>query len=212
MTLIKIIDSKLSGIHKDRSEWWEFSGYTPNEAYQSVELYRRVANDFGKYNKVPGPYKFFEIRVTRDKTSVLYTATDRWWEHKNVMDRIYWVYQKPVYEVLDGQRYQYYVLEPNECIRVWEALGRPKGYDLSAAFIIPTECTDLTWEDTVAGVNPLIHWRPEVVKSQEQVDKEAALNAEASKLLADGWNVDPNNCEFFSPEELLKRTKGIISG
>lgn len=205
--LIKINNTSLTGVQKDKSEFWETSGYTPNEAYKQIPVYTDVVDQFARYNNIAGR-KFFEVRVLREKPSTLFSATKTWWSHKGIMDRVFWVFQKPVYERVDGHIYTYYALEPNECLRIYDILGKPDGLDLSHAFIIPVECVDLVWNETANGVSEHIHYRPEVTKTQEQVDKEAWLDAEANKLLADIRDVDPLSGEFGDP----RIVKGVSDG
>lgn len=206
MALIRIGDNALPGIKKDKSVLWESSGYTPNEAMVLIDDYRRIATAFARRNKVASPHRFFEVRIIQEEApSLLHLQSRPWWTHPKVMDRVFWVYQKPVQELTPEGKVSFYVLEVNECLRVWEILGKPKGIDLSAAYIVPVECVSFAWDETVNGQSEHIHWRPEVVQTQEEIDREARLNAEAQKYIDSAFDVSSDNSWFEGLREQVTK-------
>lgn len=171
---------------KWKSLAWEASGYTPNEAYDTFAEYKTYVNYFGAINRIPTPYKFVQVRITKQKPSVLFTRTKNWWDDPGFMDHVFWVFSKPVSDRLDNDFFSYYALEPKECVRVMRRLKQLGGHFDSrmAAFLVPCECATLAWEETTNGVSDHLHWRPEKIKTQQQIDKEEKLDADAKRILS----------------------------
>lgn len=166
---------------------WESSGYTPNEAYNTFAEYKTYVDYFAAVNKLKTPYKFVQLRITKQKPSIVWTRTKNWWDAPQFMDHIFWAFFKPVSDVLDGQAFTYYALEPKECIRVAKRLRQMGGLvsDSMAAFLIPCECAEYAWNERSNGISDHLHWRPEKVKTQAEIDREAKRDADAKRILED---------------------------
>lgn len=198
MTLIKINDNPFTDpIRKWKNPYWEARGETPNEAMEHDPQYRQMVTQFARHNKVSGPFRFFEVRVVSDSPSVIYDKAMKWWTHKDLMDRVFWMFQKPRYDLQEGKEpYGYYTLEPFECSRVWQVgcktLGVPIPNKMSMrnAFTIPIECCQLAWTETSNGFSDHLHHRPEIVKSQFDLDREQAIKAASAKIIAAGQDIN----------------------
>lgn len=186
-----IIPEHSSKEHRWKNLLWERSGYTPNEAYDLVSEYRQHVDKFAKTFGVPTPVKFVQVRITTQKPSIIYTRTKQWWDHPGLMDHIFWVFAKPVNDRLDNDFYTYYALEPKECARVIHILQKTGGLvgNKNGAFLVPCECVTLAWNERTNGVSDHLHWRPEAVKTQKQIDKEAAQDAETDRILANAYDI-----------------------
>lgn len=187
--LIKINDSVGTGVQKYKNPFWVESPLTPNEAVKpgGWDYYSKFNASYTRYNKIPKKgafHKFFEVRILKTETSVLSHISQRWWSHPNVMEKVIWVYQQPITEYADGQPYQYYAVEFQECQWINKLIGSPN-HDMSACYIIPVECVDMAWNERVDGISEHLHYRPEVIKTQEEIDQEAELDSKASALLND---------------------------
>lgn len=200
---IRTTENNLTGVAKWKNADWETCGKTPNEAYFEDRDYQRYVDGFALHNGfgLGKSHKFFEVRIISDKPSVIYSVTksDMWYTAPFIMDRVFWMFQKPIEGRIDNRPYTYYVLEPKECIRVIRLFKQYTGQNLADglnAFVVPTECCQLAWTETSAGVSDHLHWRPEVVKTQEQIDKEEQLNAETKKILDTAFDIDPTNNPF----------------
>lgn len=197
---IKIPENNLKGVQKWKNAEWENSGTTPNLLIDSSKEYSDYVTWFAAKNRIPGPYKFHEIRVVKQKPQLVFTPTRSWWDDPMFMDRIFWAFMKPVYEMIDGLPYSYYALEPKECVRViklgWSKFGIQPVSDLQAAFIIPVECCELAMNERAAGVSEHLHTHliPIKVETQEEVDKRAQRDAEVARLseLITDISSDPN--------------------
>lgn len=185
--LIQIPEHGLPGVARDKNQYWETLGLTPNEAKDLDPRYQRALEAFTQHNKLTGPHRFFEVRIVRNRP-LIDALTQNWWEHPRFMERIYWMFQRPMVIYLsDLTQYPLYVLEPMECLRVWNTFRRelranPAG-DPRTAFVVPVDCCELAWTETKGGVSEHIHYRPKQAPTQEQLDAEGRKKAEIDRLL-----------------------------
>lgn len=187
MTLIRINDTGLKGISRDKNRWIEESGQTPNELFNTDTKYRLRAQKYYKVYKSIGlkkPFRWVEIRLI-DRPKLVITSRRDWYEDPIFRDKCFWVWQAPVVQEIDGVPYSYHLLEPLECLRVSDERFRkhgivPKGHPL---YIVPVECCHMAWTETSAGYSDHIHHRPEVRKSQKQIEKEAKRAEDSKKLI-----------------------------
>jgi hypothetical protein len=187
MTLIKIPENNLTGVAKDKNPYWEERGITPNEARDLDSRYQRALKGFARHNKLTGPHRFFEVRIVRNRPAVD-VLTQNWWEHPKFMDRVYWMFQRPMIIYLeDYSAYQLYVLEPMECLRVLNIFRRDFGNnplgDPRTAFVVPVECCQLAWTETKGGYSEHIHYRPKIAPTQQQIDAEEEKKKKIAKIL-----------------------------
>lgn len=185
-----------TGVKKWKSEFWEKQSFTPNEAVQCDREYRRMIRDFAGWNGIQAPYRFFEARIVSSVTSALYRQNTKWWEHREFMDHVFWVFQKPIVEDVDGVPYTYWCLEPFECQRVWRTMidrlnqQVPPGQVFRAGLAVPCECMDLAWKETVNGRSEHIHERAPYERTQEQVDAEAIRGQIVEDILSESMDLD----------------------
>jgi hypothetical protein len=202
--MIRKSENNLSGVSRWKNETWELSGRTPNEAYLEDVNYQKYVDGFASHNGLGASriHKFFEVRIVSDTPSIIFSVTksQMWYRAPFIMDRVFWMFQKPIEGRIDNAPYTYYVLEPLECVRVTQLFHQYTGQNLADglnAFVVPTECCQIAWTETSAGVSDHLHWRPEIVKTQEQIDKEEHLNAETQKILDTAFDVDPDTINAF---------------
>ena len=198
MTIVRVSENSLKGVSKWKNEEWERTKTTPNEAYRFNADYKKYVDGFANINRVSGPHKFFEIRIV-NRASLLHLParfqSRNWFENPNFMDRCFWVFHKPVEERVDGKPFLVYVLEPKECIRVHrisnERLGIPfpKGAEQMRAFVVPVDSCIQAWTETANGVSEHIHYRPEAIKTQQEIDREAEYIKVRDELLAEAFDV-----------------------
>lgn len=191
MTLIQADGTAFKDpVRKWKNEYWESRGITPNEALELDPRYRKLVREFAVHNGVYSPYKFFEVRIVNALPSVVYDKAMKWWTHKMLMDRVFWMFQKPRYDFREGKEpYGYYTLEPFECVRVWQVgcahlnVNIPTKTLLRKAFTVPIECCQIAWTETSNGFSDHIHHRPEKVETQADIDRRLSIKAAADKLL-----------------------------
>lgn len=198
------------GVSKYKNEWWEKRGYTPNELFASDRNYREMINSFARWNRLSGPHRFFEIRITQKNTSVLYQANRKWWDHSRFMDHCFWVFQRPIVETIDGENYSYWVLEPFECQRVWKILINDLGQSVPDKLVfrsglaIPCECGHLAWTETVNGVSEHIHYRPEYVPTQEEIDRDKKSDEESAAIIERAMNISEAGFKEIDKDKIKK--------
>lgn len=188
--LINVRRNALTGVSRDKNEYWEKRNITPNEAYQTDSAYQNLIRNFASYHKIKGPFRFFEVRIIAARPSLICTGTIDWWDDPEFMDKCFWMFQTPMYEYPEGKEpYGYYYLEPFECRRVLNVgirkhqIVNPTRNTMRQAFVVPIECCQLAWTETSGGYSDHLHHRPEILKTQEQLDREKLLDLEADKLL-----------------------------
>lgn len=191
--LIKTPEHNLTGVAKDKNQYWETLGLTPNEARDSDPRYQRALQAFTRHNNLTGPHRFFEVRIVRNRP-LIDALTQNWWEHPRFMDRCYWMFQRPMIIYLeDYSPYQLYVLEPMECLRVWNTFRRELGSnplgDPRTAFVVPVDCCELAWTETKGGYSEHIHYRPKIAPTQEQVDQAEQKQQQVEKILGQAVDI-----------------------
>lgn len=186
MTLILTRENNFTGVDRFKNPYWVDSKYTPNEKYFYDHQYHRFVDKFCKLNRIPGRPRFFEVRLIRRKTVI--ELRKYWWDESYWMDKVFWVFQKPDYTIEESKHYGWYALEPMECLRVInktrQLTGLEKPFkDLRVALIVPEECVQLCWEETLGGYSEHIHHREVVAKSQAQLDAEKEREVKVEKIL-----------------------------
>jgi hypothetical protein len=206
--------SYTKGVQKYKNEWWERKGMTPNELYETDSGYRdSVVGQFAKWNRLSGPHKFFEVRITSKQTSVLYQANRKWWDHPRFMDHCFWMFQRPLVETIDGQPYSYRVLEPFECARVWRILINDLGQAVPhkqvfrSGLAIPVECCTLAWTETVNGFSEHIHHRPTYEPTQAELDRQAMIKQGGDALLERAMNLSDAGLAEIDQDKIKKLTE-----
>jgi len=181
--------SYTKGISKYKNEHWEKLGLTPNELLETDSSYKNLIKTFARWNRLSGPHRFFEVRITQKNTSVLYQANRKWWDHPRFMDHCFWMFQRPLVETIDGCPYSYWVLEPFECQRVWKILISDLGQSIPdkqvfrSGLAIPCECGTLAWTETVNGYSEHIHHRPKIEPTQAEIDREMLIQEGSERIL-----------------------------
>lgn len=215
MTLILTPENNFKGANKGKSDFWEKQGQTPNEAYEHDKTYRKMIREFGQWNQLKGPWRFAQVRIVSTKTSALYTGSTKWWDHKRFMDGMFWMFQTPISEEIDGEHYQYRVLEPFECQRVWRILVRDLGQSIpdyetfKSGLAVPVECCTYGWHETTSGYSDHIHHRPEIVKSQAEKDYEGKVERGSKLILERMMNLDDAGVSAVDPEKLVEGAKNV---
>lgn len=190
-TLIKIAQNNLEGVAKWKNEYWETRGITPNEALELDPDYARLVKTFGRHNHLLGPYKFFEVRIIKQRATIGLSGQRNWWDHPLFMDHVFWMFQKPYLDQEDGEFVSCYALEPFECIRVWKAIEQqPNEERLAGAWIVPVECCQIAWHETKEGYSEHIHHRPEIVPTQADLDRQGELERASKELLDQAQDIN----------------------
>jgi len=217
MTLIHVPGSSefKTGVRKWKNEFWEKQGMTPNEAYSLDKTYRKMIRDFATWNDLRGPFRFFEVRIVSKVTSALYTGQKKWWDHKRFMDHVFWMFQTPIVEDVDGEPYYYWVLEPFECQRVWQILIKdlgqavPDAMTFRSGLAIPKECCVLAWTETANGTSEHIHERAPEIKTQQQLDYEKRVESGSKVILERVMNLDDAGVSAIDPDKLAEGAKNV---
>lgn len=159
---------------------------TPNERYLSDPLYKNLADAYQRGNGIPGHARWWEVRIVHQ--SSIFTFISSWWDEPMFMDKIFWVYQTPFTIRPAGKEpYQMYAMELFESKRInqlgYDRYGFYPVAEANPCFIIPVDVCQLCWDETSGGVSD--HIRPREVKppTQEEVDRESALEEYANKKM-----------------------------
>lgn len=190
-------ENNLTGKSRYKNAYWELRGTTPNEEFQKNPAYRSMVSKFIRQTGLPVQPKWFEVRIVKDNPSEIWTASrdDHWYSYSSFMDKAFWMFMKPVEERVANSPYLYYVLEPEECVRVQNLLVERHGFVMPKQiqpYIVPVECCSLCWDETVNGYSEHLHWRPEITKTQQQVDREERIKEESAKLLSEAIDISDN--------------------
>lgn len=178
---------------------------TPNERYQFDEQYQALVDMFAaKYRVSKG--NFFEVRVH----SRAVVGNDEWWfEDALWMDKVFWVFQKPLRFFPPGEEpWQAWALEPLEHVRVHETMMQVEGRDPYAndqLFLLPCHAGSIAWEETSGGFADNIRYRPEYVPTQQEIDKEQAIEEVKNDLLTQISDVS-NDTRFTNNDERAYKT------
>jgi len=173
----------------------EWLDYTPNEVWADLgdkgALYRRSVQSWEKAWEISSVHKWVEVRVTNQASQLLAVRSSRWWDNPMWMDKLFWVYSKPLtIRPKPEQVYSFYVLEFFECLRVRDAAIARFGYNPfdtpAPGLLIPVECCELGWDDTQAGYATNIRQgameRAKAPVPAEVQDKEAVAQEKVKSL------------------------------
>jgi hypothetical protein len=200
-----------------------WSKYTPNQMVDDVELSRKVLGlDYMKltkgwkiHNGIPGRDRFFEVRIIGTNSLLSLSDRDRWWNDVGIMDRIFWVYQKPVIHDMTKQDHVSYALEYYECLRV-KALGEAKfGFNPfrsnMPSLLIPRECVQLAWNETTNGYSDHLREAPEEeVLTAEQEDRIARVDEKVEKLMPEVQALSEEQAKRdFATDKVINTPYGI---
>lgn len=175
-----------------RNKVWEH--YTPNEVYNNLDLSRSyLGYDYSDNealyalkNKFGGQKVWREFRIIQATTGLDVADKHRWWNDPLFMDKVFWVYMKPVKANVDNQTVDFYALEMFESHRVYEAtLEKYKRPMFSSEFpglLIPKECVANCWDETTNGFADNIRERPDEVITQQQVEREGLVEELLAKV------------------------------
>jgi hypothetical protein len=170
--------------HPVKNPYWQH--LTPNEAFEKDRQYETIATAFAKKGEVVGPYKFFEVRIIGGSSMLSLEASSRWWDDPMFMERIFWVYQKPVYFYPSGQQHWgAYALEFYEAQRVVQAATKKFGYnpfDEHPNLLVPIDCVQLAWNETSNGISDHCRYRAKVEPTQAEIDREGRIQEEVKKI------------------------------
>lgn len=170
---------------------WRRSPLTPNELIERNKEYRDYVRGFALWNEYKKPYKFMQVRIVKQKPSVVYGPTTNWWDDPDFMDHIYWVFLKPISDRIDNAFFSYYALEPVESAQIYaelESRGGKLGKRMNG-FVVPCECCVQCYDETKGGIGEHIHYRPERVVSQQAIDARKELDTAALKILNESWDI-----------------------
>lgn len=194
MTLIHIPQNNIHGLLRSKSKFWEQKiNRTPNEAIKQDTRYQDFVRKFKHFHKLPVDNKWFEIRVIGAGQSPIITLSRsplnrNWWEDSLFMDQVYWVFQKPVPIMIKNEPVFFYALEPMEnlrCLNAYFHRYHREMADQRTALFVAVEACAMAWDETTNGISDHIHYRPEVVKTQAELDNEHKRKLEAEKLLSE---------------------------
>lgn len=193
--LVQVAKNGLRGLAKYKNEYWEQRGITPNEANELEPRYRALSRNYARQNGVPGPYKFFEVRIVNANCIFGLRARTNWWNDPEWMDRVFWMYQKPVMFFIDEERVPFYTLEPFEGWRVWNVGAHRHGMTISEnhlkqAWHVPVDCCQVAWEETSAGISDHLHHRPDFVPTQEDIDRRALIEHESAEIMKEAEDIN----------------------
>lgn len=195
MTLIRINETGLTGISRNKNYWWEKANETPNEAFNRDPKYRQMAQQFYKnYKEQTGlkkPFRWVEVRIL-NQPKLIITGRKDWYEDPVWCESVFWVWQTPVVQEIDGRLYSYHVLEPLECFRVCDVRFSRHGVmprNGIPAYVVPTECCDMAWNETSGGFSDHLRHRPDPVPTQEMIERKAIKDAAAEKLLKNSVDI-----------------------
>lgn len=193
--LIRIAENNLTGVARKKNEYWENRRETPNEAFANDPAYRKMVYAYRKHNGLAVKTKWFEVRVIEEKVSCLVLNNyEKWYSDPLWMEAVFWVFQSPMSHYVDGIQYQYYVLEPFEVRRVWEENVRKykklPTRDPRTGIIIPVEACHLAWTETSGGYSDHLRFRPEPIKTQQEIDRENVRNETAAEIMKDARGLE----------------------
>jgi hypothetical protein len=159
---------------------------TPNTEYDSSPQYRTIADNFGKKAEAKGPYKFKEVRPVSLRSVLTLDESARWWNDPEWMDKVFWVYNKPISFLENGRWYQTYLLEFFESQRVLEGAFRKFGKNIFddpfPCLLIPCDVVQVCMWEFAAGVSE--HKRESIapVPTQQEIEKEAQIQEHVKEL------------------------------
>lgn len=176
-----------------KSETWQH--WTPNEVYADLRLsqehlglnYRKVIDLWMRKYRYTAPRKWFEIRVMKENSLILPVQSSKdWWKDPAFMDKIFWVYQKPMRIKYKNTDCFVYVLEFMECQRVeqllWQRIGRKPFRSDYPLLFVPVDCAEHAWNERSGGYSDHLRPRPEVVLTQEEIDKDGEVEEAIKKI------------------------------
>lgn len=188
--------------YAERNEQWLIR--TPNEAYYQDEDYQKAVDAYHHLWGFGFRKRWIEMRIVSQFSAKKYR--NAWWQQPYFMEHIFWVYQQlEIDKTIPNQPHTLYYLEYSEAQRVafilYKETGRwpfPMEYPLLE---LPSECCQLTQEETKQGVSEHIRHRPEVVKSSLEIEVEKAQEEEVAEITksikeiefksdeSDQWNI-----------------------
>lgn len=158
---------------------------TPNEAFETDPGYAEVAMAFTKKVSASSN-RWVRVRIVKASPILDLSVRAKWWDDPLWMDKIFWVYNKPIAAVIDGQYYQTYALEFLEAQRVLEDTFRKynanRFEDPFPALYVPCDCCHLAWSETTNGYSDHLLERPEKALTQQEIDKESAIQEVVKQL------------------------------
>lgn len=174
-----ILPRSLSEPVKNRH--WQIQ--TPNEKYFYSDSYQAQVSKYAVKNGVPVEGKFVEVRVVKQASKLDLEGSTRWWDHPVWMDKVFWVFRRPLNFYPDGKNYQCYLLEPLESRRVVtkaiELLGHNPFQEIEPGIVIPVDvCQQVLLAETSGGISDHIRYRETplggnpVELDPEEVDKQ----------------------------------------
>lgn len=176
----------------DKNPMW--SNYTPNEEWRDNMQYRKFVERWRKLNAIPGHTKFLEKRIIKTKGDIEIPGANRWWEDSLFMEKIFWVFHKPIYATVDGQMVSFHALEPYECFRVVAAGEMKYGKNMFGTehppLILPTELLGSCFDEFAGGKNEHIRERPVEEKSQKRIDFESKRSEDAKKIMEKSKDIE----------------------
>lgn len=172
----------------------EWEDYTPNEMMELHPGYRKLLRRWCRESDIPWSNRLVEVRVVSQESRFSIHKSTRWWDDPLWMDKLFWVFAKPVQLYPDGKNSSScYALEFFECQRVKAAAEQKFGYnpftrvnekgeleqDMEPSLFIPCECVEIAWTDTKGGYATNIReqciGRAQQEKSSQEQDMEAAI-------------------------------------
>jgi len=169
---------------------------TPNTEYGTNPHYQEIADEFAKKGRAPGPSKWKEVRAIKGAAIISLSEMDRWWFQPEWMDRVFWVYYKPVGVMEDGKYYQTYLLEFYESQRVLAGtvrrFGRNIFNDPFPTIYIPCDVVQTCLWEFAAGESEHKRESVEPVLSNQEVEREQALDEAAKEIIKNGVDISNN--------------------
>lgn len=132
--------------------------------------------------------RWFEVRILAEKTQIVdMSRGEGWWQNKQFMDRVFWVFQQPQTSRDPAMPYQVYVLEPYESLRVrdelFEQTGRQPFKSPWPALWIPQDCVKLAWTETSNAYSDHLRHRAEPIVQQKLLDEQARDKEQVDQFL-----------------------------
>lgn len=159
---------------------------TPNTEFEKNPHYQRVAVQFAQKAEAKGPYKFKEVRPIKLRSVLTLEESQRWWNDPQWMDKVFWVYNRPISFFDNGKWFQTYLLEFYESQRILEGSLRKFGKNIFGdpfpCLLIPCDVVQVCLWEFAAGVSEHRRESIEPVPTQEQIEKEQRIEERAKEI------------------------------